>query len=88
MGLFDFLSKKSDKVKSSGFVGDLSFVDNNPPRHIPYDGAIGASFGTDSKDSVVFMTFDATPQMGWTCHECGTDNSARCNVCVVCGLRK
>ncbi|SDZ95447.1 hypothetical protein SAMN05216349_10315 [Oribacterium sp. KHPX15] len=48
----------------------------------------GETYGIDSEDSEVYMTFENHAESFWNCPECGTHNDLQMTGCVVCGLKK
>lgn len=103
MGFLDFLKKAfsddwmsldgSVNRESDGgiFSGDLA---DNPsstfgsPTLPQEKNTITSVENKDSADSVVFMSFINDNKIGWTCSECGTQNSDSLSGCIVCGLEK
>ena len=94
----EIFRKKTEKPSKSGnentsvFRGDLAML--REPQNKTVSQAYSVPVrqtvypDSDSKDSVVFLSFDMRQKTGWVCQECGTRNSENYIGCVICGLPK
>lgn len=74
---------------SGVFLGDLSDLGahNHLIKQKVAKDPVSEDPVEDSKDSVVYITFQSPPKDKWMCNECGTLNSDLYDGCAVCGAK-